>query len=539
MKRFLLILSGLLLPLALAAQTTLFLVGDSTCANKKLDKQNPERGWGQLFPALVDTTLRIENHAVNGRSTKSFRTEGRWQQVMDRVNPGDYVFIQFGHNDQKINDSMRYSSPAQYGENLRSYVREVRQKGANPVLLTPIVRRHWEGKTLLDSHGEYPEVMRRVAREEQVTLLEMEGETRRWLEELGDEASRDYFMWVEPGICPLYPDGRKDDTHLNVRGAHVVSRMVARLVEKQLPALAPHLQYPDWVVAKDGSGDSFTLREAVEALPDFSRDTTWLLVRAGTYREKISIPTSKRFVRMTGEGCEKTTITYDGYADRLDRYGRKMGTSGSSTIYFGGDHWQVEGITFENSAGPVGQAVSVQCLGSEIHFSHCRFLGWQDTLYLHGEGNRDGEIVSHNGFYTFRHCYVEGSTDFIFGSGDACFYDCEIHSKTDSYVTAASTCRGQKLGFLFHRCRLTAAPGVSRCYLGRPWRDYAQTRFVECWLGGHIVAEGWHNWSKPHAEKSVCYGEWANQGPGADRSQRVKWMEKPAATRAVAKRIVW
>lgn len=504
-------------------QTTLFLVGDSTCANKKLDKENPERGWGQLFSALVDSTLKVDNHAVNGRSTKSFKAEGRWQRVMDLAKPGDYVFIQFGHNDQKKEDSTRYSSPEQYGENLREYVRQTRQKGAHPVLLTPIMRRHWSNGVLQDKHGDYPETMIRVAAEESVPLIDMEAVTREWLLGLGDEQSRLYFMNVEAGVCPLFPDGKIDNTHLNVKGAHVVSRMVARQVQSLLPELAPHIIFPDLVVAKDGSGDFFTLQEAVLALPDFAREKTWLHIRRGEYYEKVSIPSSKRFVRMTGEGVESTKITYDGYSKRLDRFSREMGTSGSSTIYFGGDGWQVENICFENSAGEVGQAVAVQCLGDDICFVGCSFLGWQDTLYLHGLGNCDGEIVTNNSSYTFEECYIEGSTDFIFGSAAATFKRCHIHSKKDSYITAASTCKGQAEGFVFEQCRLTAAPGVTKCYLGRPWRNYAQTAFVECWLGEHILPEGWHNWSKREAERTVKYEERGSSGPGANPKSRVKW----------------
>lgn len=514
----------LLLPMQLLAQT-LFLVGDSTCANKKLEKENPERGWGQLFQAFASEPLRVENHAVNGRSTKSFRTEGRWQVVLDRLSQGDYVFIQFGHNDQKQNDSTRYASPEQYGENLRRMVAEVRERGAKPVLMTPISRRHWREGELLYRHGEYPAIVKCVAQEEQVPWIDMKHLTREWLLSLGDEGSIPYFMHVEPGHCPLYPDGKVDDTHLNVRGAHVVSRMVAREVQRILPELAPYLRLPDCVVAQDGSGDFFSLQEAVLALPDFARQETWLLVRSGEYREKVSIPSSKRFVRLTGEGADRTKITYDGYSRRLDDYGREMGTSGSSTIYFGGDNWQVEHLSFENSAGEVGQAVAVQCLGNEVHFSDCRFLGWQDTLYLHGLGNCDGEVVNNNTRYSFTRCYIEGSTDFIFGSAEALFYDCEIHSKRDSYITAASTCKGQSAGMLFHRCRLTAAEGVTRCYLGRPWRNYAQTAFVECYLGEHILPEGWHNWSKPEAERTVRYVEIASEGPGARFKERVRWAE--------------
>ncbi len=339
----------------------IYLIGDSTCATKKLDGENPERGWGHMFPALVDASLRVENHATNGRSTKSFRDEGRWSAVFEKLREGDYVFIQFGHNDQKINDSTRYSAPRQYAENLRRYVRETREKGARPLLLTPIVRRNWVDGELVDTHTDYSEAMKRVAAEEQVPLIDMEAITREWVREMGEEPSKACYMWVEPGTCPLHPKGRQDNTHLNVRGAREVARMVAREVQTMLPEVGKHLRFPDFVVAKDGSGDFFTVQEAVNALPDFSRKEVWLLVREGVYYEKISIPASKRMVRMTGEGPERSVITFDGYAKRPDACGREMGTSGSSTVYFGGDDWLVENMGFANTAGRVGQAVAVQC----------------------------------------------------------------------------------------------------------------------------------------------------------------------------------
>lgn len=508
---------------------TIYLIGDSTCATKKLDGENPERGWGHMFPALVDDALRVENHATNGRSTKSFRDEGRWAAVYDKLAEGDYVFIQFGHNDEKINDSTRYSSPDRYAENLRRYVRETREKGARPLLLTPIVRRNWVEGRLVDTHDGYPAAMKRVAAEEQVPLIDMEAITREWLNGVGEEPSKAYYMWVEPGTCPLHPKGRQDNTHLNVKGAHEVARMVAREVQTMLPEVGRHIQFPDFVVAKDGSGDFFTVQEAVNALPDFSREEIWLLVREGVYYEKISIPASKRTVRMTGEGAERSVVSFDGYAKRPDACGREMGTSGSSTVYFGGDDWRIEKMGFANTAGPVGQAVAVQCLGDRIRFVGCRFLGDQDTLYLYGRGNRDGDTPGDNCSYEFVDCYVEGTTDFIFGSAAAEFRNCEIRSKADSYITAASTWKGQKRGFVFRRCRLTAAEGVRSCYLGRPWRNHARTCFVECEMGAHIRPEGWHNWSKPEAEKCAFYGEYGSTGPGAGAAGRVKWAKKLSA----------
>ena len=374
--------------------------------------------------------------------------------------------------------------------------------------------------------------MRRVAAEERVPLLDMEPLTREWVSSLGDEASKGYFMWVEPGVCPRYPDGRQDDTHLNVRGARAVARMVADEVSRVLPELGARRVDYDLVVAKDGSGDFFTLREAVAAIPDFGRDTTRVLVCAGLYREKVVIPATKRLVALDGRG--QVCVSWDDYASRIGTTGRPLGTSGSATVYFGGDGWIVRNLTFENTAGRVGQAVAVQCLADGLHFIGCRFLGNQDTLYLYASGNRDGETVAENARMRFDDCYVEGTTDFIFGAASALFRRCEIRSLADSYVTAASTCRGQSCGLIFVECRLTAAPGVTRCYLGRPWRDYAQTVFIRCNLGAHILPVGWHDWDKPRTHRTAFYAEYASEGPGAAPAQRVRWSHQLSAREARA-----
>ena len=270
-----------------------YLVGDSTCAVKELAGQNPERGWGQLFQPLFDGSVRVENHATNGRSTKSFRDEGRWAAVYDKLQPGDYVFIQFGHNDQKQNDSTRYAAPERYAGNLRRYVRETREKGAIPVLLTPIVRRRFADGLLDDTHGPYADAVRRVAAAEGTQLIDAERLTRAWVSSLGEEASRAYYMWVEPGTSPRWPDGRRDDTHLNVRGARAVARMIAAQLPAEVPELGRRLVASDFVVAQDGSGDFFTLTEAVAAVPDFSS------AKASTAR-KSSFPPPSAMLSLRG-----------------------------------------------------------------------------------------------------------------------------------------------------------------------------------------------------------------------------------------------
>lgn len=550
MKRTFLLITGLLCNLAVSgAGIRVFLIGDSTCASKELAAQNPERGWGQLFQPLFDGSVAVENHAVNGRSTKSFRDEGRWTAVYERLQSGDYVFIQFGHNDQKEHDSTRYASPAQYAKNLRRYVRETRAKGGIPVLLTPIVRRHFSGSELEDTHGPYAVAVRRVAAEEGTVLIDAERLTRAWIAPLGDAASKAFYMWVAPGTSPRWPEGRADNTHLNVRGARSVARMIAARLPEQIPELGGRLVKSDFVVAQDGSGDFFTLTEAVAAVPDFCRDTTRIVVCGGVYREKIAIPATKRNVVLEArpgtnrpgsdpeaDPCGAVTITWDDYAAKTGATGTPLGTSGSSTVYFGGDGWTVRGIAFENAAGAVGQAVAVQCLATDLRFIGCRFLGNQDTLYLYGAGNREGQTCTENARIRFDDCYIEGTTDFIFGSASALFRRCEIRSKADSYITAASTCRGQSCGMIFVECRLTAAEGVARCWLGRPWRDWAQTVFIRCRMGAHIRPEGWHDWSKPHAQRTVFYAEYASEGPGAAPGSRVGWSHR--LTRKEALRVL-
>ncbi len=503
--------------LPVSEKIIIYMIGDSTMADKVLDKQNPERGWGQYLPSCFDKEVEVRNYAQNGRSTRSFVSRGLWTQVESRLSEGDYLFLQFGHNDQKQDDPERYAAPyGEYTEKLRLFVRTAQEKGAIPVLLTPIARRHFDDTGKLKYvHGDYPDAMKRVAEECGVLLIDMTTLTSDWLSELGDEASRRHFMWVERGTCPLYPDGKIDNTHLVASGARKVARIAVEEIRRTIPELAAHICLRDIVVAKDGSGDFFTVQEAVNAAPDYPKEgPTTIYVRNGIYREKVWIPASKRNLRIEGEDAEKTVIVYGDYADRLNEFtDRKLGTSGSATVYIEADDFEAENITFANDAGQVGQAVAVVTDGDRMVFRGCRFIGNQDTLYTFGEDSRQ--------YYTG--CYIEGTTDFIFGFSTAYFYDCTLHSKRNSYVTAASTPRESKYGYVFRKCRLTADEGIDKVYLGRPWRPYANTVFLECELGEHILPAGWHNWRNPDNEKTARYAEWGNSGPGASLGGRVKW----------------
>ena len=227
---FVLLLAGIS-DISIAQQTgenriAVFTIGDSTMANKKAEVA-PETGWCQVFNAFVDSSVEIKNRAVNGRSTKSFITEGRWKSVTDSLKTGDYVFIQFGHNDQKILDSTRYTEPfTTYRKNLERFVRETRDKGATPILITSIVRRKFENGFLTDTHGNYPVVVRQVAAEMNVPLIDLQLLTAGAVTALGDEASKQIYLWTLP--TDKFPEGRKDDTHLNVDGATLVAKLAAQ-----------------------------------------------------------------------------------------------------------------------------------------------------------------------------------------------------------------------------------------------------------------------------------------------------------------------
>ncbi|MBR6864213.1 MAG: pectin esterase [Bacteroidales bacterium] len=508
--------------------TTIHLMGDSTMAEKDLSDGKLERGWGMMFPNFVDDTFQVINYAQNGRSTKSFIDKGLWDKVYGALQPGDYVFIQFGHNDSKADDPERYA-PAfgAYQDNLRKFIRGAREKGATPVLLTPVARRWFKGGKLdRNCHTDYPAAMKQVAEEMGVTLLDITTPTLDWIESIGDEASKAYFM---------ISTGKDDNTHTVASGARKVTEIVCDALKAQVPAIGEHLVRYDIVVDQTGHGDYMKVQDAINAVPNYSHEKiTTILIKAGTYKEAIDIPHTKFRMKIMGQGADKTILTYDRYAEQLwPDNDFKVGTSGSASIYIHSSYVTFEDITFENTAGEgkeIGQAVAVFTDGDFLFFHRCRFIGNQDTLYTYGRFGKEGGIKRNY----FLDCYIEGTTDFIFGPSIAYFENCHLHSKKNSYVTAASTLPGQKYGYVFKNCRLTADPGIDKCYLGRPWGAYAKTVFIECELGPHIVADGWHDWEKegkPDTKKNSYYAEYRNVGPGA-KGPRVKWAHTLTAKEA-------
>lgn len=525
---------------------TIFTIGDSTMANKKLEGGNPERGWGQMLSRYFTDDITIDNHAVNGRSSKSFINEGRWDAVLSKIQKGDYVFIQFGHNDEK-DDPNRHTDPGTtFYANLKKFVEDTRAKGGIPVLFNSIVRRNFgkadgnavanaikqddirnginpkapkdsieEGETLIDTHGAYLISPKNVAKELNVTFIDLNSLTHKLVEGMGPQKSKELYLWVEPKTVPALPNGREDNTHLNVHGASVIAEMAVKAVAEAIPELQQYVRHYDLVVAKDGSGDFFTVQEAINAVPDYRKNArTTILIKEGSYKEKVIIPASKNAVSLIGQGEVK--ITYDDYASKPNIFGENKGTSGSSSCYIYAPDFYAENITFENTSGPVGQAVACFVSADRAYFKKCRFLGFQDTLYTYGKGCRQ----------YYDECYIEGTVDFIFGWSTAVFNRCHIHSIGNGYITAPSTDKGQKYGYVFYNCEITANSDVDKVYLSRPWRPYAQAVFIQCNMGKHILPEGWDNWRNKNNEKTVFYAEYKSKGEGANPGKRVAYSKQ-------------
>ncbi|MDR6403197.1 MULTISPECIES: rhamnogalacturonan acetylesterase [Chryseobacterium] len=230
MKKILLVISFFLSIFTFAQKPTLFLIGDSTMSNKENPDKNPEHGWGQVLSQFLTTEIEVQNHAMNGRSSKSFRTEGRWDKVEKQLKKGDFVVIQFGHNDQKLKDSTKFTNPyTQYRANLERYVNETRAKGATPILMTSIVRRNFtENGVLVDTHKEYPLVVRMVANDLKVPFVDMQLLTEQMEISYGPEKSKKLHLHFSEGENPYYPKGKADDTHLSKLGAETVAKLALK-----------------------------------------------------------------------------------------------------------------------------------------------------------------------------------------------------------------------------------------------------------------------------------------------------------------------
>lgn len=270
-------------------------------------------------------------------------------------------------------------------------------------------------------------------------------------------------------------------------------------------------------VASDGSGQFTSIQKAINSVRDFGPGEALIKIKAGTYKEKIVIPSSKHKVTLQGENAENTMIVNDDYSGKIDALNEKMTTFNSYTLLVMADEVKISNLTIQNISCSKGQAVSLHVEGDKFVIKDSKILGCQDTVYATGTHSRQ----------YYENCFIEGTTDFIFGSATVVFKNCTIKSLANSYVTAASTDQNKKYGFVFFDCKLIAKDGITKVFLGRPWRSYARTVFINTEMGNHILPEGWNPWKGdamfPDKEKTTYYAEFGSRGEGANTAKRVSW----------------
>jgi pectinesterase len=489
-------------------------------------------GWGEVIGPYVDTTrVTIHNRAIGGRSSRTFRHEGRWSQVLENLGPGDILLVQFGHNDGgPIGEENRFrgSLPGigddtetvlradgteevvrTFGWYMRNYALEAKAKGATVVLLSPVPHQDWQGDQLKRGFVDHRQWTRQVARQADVHFVDL------------NQLVSDAYNRIGPArVAAFFADAR---THTTREGAEFnAAWFVAGLkglpgtpLEGRFSAAADSIEAVaaprETTVATDGTGDFTSVQAAVDSIPDHQPDLHVIRVRPGVYREVLTVSREKSPLLLVGTDAATTILTFDNHARTLDASGREMGTFRSASVFIDSNDFTAENITFENSHGPGSQALAIHVSGDRATFRHCRFLGWQDT------------ILVRRGRQYFEHCYVAGHVDFIFGDGTAYFQNCEIHCLADGYITAASTGAEQEYGLIFNHCRITGAAPETRTYLGRPWRPHAQVTFLHSDLSEVVRPPGWNNWRNPDNEATARYFEYGNTGPGAQTDARVAW----------------
>lgn len=271
------------------------------------------------------------------------------------------------------------------------------------------------------------------------------------------------------------------------------------------------------IVAQDGSGNYKTVQAAFDAVPLNNKKPIVIYVKNGTYKEKLHLDSTKNFVELKGQSRFNTILTYDDHTGKTSPNGTPINTQTSYSIIIYANDFTAQNITFANDAGfTAGQAVAVDSRGDRAQFYNCRIVGNQDILLLNNEKGRQ----------YFKDCYIEGTTDFIFGAAPAWFETCHIHSKKNSHVTAASTPQANTYGFIFNDCVLTGDSALHMVSLGRPWRPYSMVVYMHCYIGQQVKPEGWSNWNKTESYKTARYSEYQNYGPGSDTKARVSWCKQ-------------
>jgi len=273
----------------------------------------------------------------------------------------------------------------------------------------------------------------------------------------------------------------------------------------------------DYVVGKDSKSKYHSIQEILNLIPSGNTKPVNIYVKNGIYKEVITVDASKSNILLVGESEDNTIIQFDNHAGVKMPNGDTLNTWTCATAFIYGNDFQAQHISFSNQAGfNAGQAVALRVEGNRASFYNCKILGFQDVLFLSGNG------VKHY----FENCYIEGTTDFIFGAATALFQNCNIHSKKNSHVTAASTNSIIPIGFVFKNCKLTGDSVLNKVSLGRPWSPTASVTYIDCWLGKHIIEEGWNNWKNPANEATARYSEYKSVGPGANPSKRAAWSKQ-------------
>ena len=498
------------------------LVGDSTVTDNA--------GWGLGFKQFLNTNAECINTSQGGRSSESFRREGRWTNAL--ALKGNYYLIQFGHNNEPGKPGRSTDMPT-FVSNMVSYVEEARAVGATPVLVTPLTRRQWDkehpGK-IKSSLAPYADEVRKIAAEKNVPLVDLQASSIALCESLGPEKC------LEFSPTKTNSDGTAgyDGTHLKGVGYVMFARLVVEDLRKAVPALAPVLRDEpvnaqpvtkeskfDAVVSADGSGTHTSVQAAVDSAPANLTKPFVILIKPGVYREHLVVTKERPNLKLLGEPTEveRTIITGGLNVKTPTADGKTVSTRDSSTVLVQAANFTAENITFENTTTREDrvQALAMYVEADRAVFRNCRFLGWQDTL--RADAPRGGV-----GRQYFSNCYIEGYVDFIYAAGTAVFDRCHIHAKADGYITAASTPETAPFGYVFLDCKVTAGPAVEKgFFLGRPWRPFAATAFIRCELPAQVRPEGWDNWGKVENERTARYAEYQCTGPGANPAGRAKW----------------
>jgi pectinesterase len=529
----------------------IFVVGDSTSSAYQ-QSERPRAGWGQALPLLLGPQATVFDYAWSGASSKSFADAGLLDRVLALMQPGDYLLISFGHNDEKVSDPSRGTLPdSTYKEYLGRYIDGARARGGKPVLVTSVERRRFDSfGNAQDSHGAYPQAVRELASATGTPLVDLTASSKELWQQLGPEGTKGQFLFLAPGEYPQYPQGSEDNTHFQAAGAISVARLVAReLQQKEIVPPGYFLNIdadPDPLIAMFwpserpvdvpatldvGPGKAFaTVQAAVDSVPSGSTQRTVIRIQPGTYREAIRVPVNKPRVSLVGLGSrpEDVLLVFNNASGTPKPDGSgNYGTSGSASVRIDGPDFVARNLTISNDfdeAANMGmkdrQAVALHITADRSVLSQVRLLGNQDTLLV----NSPGAGVPAR--FHFDRCYVEGDVDFIFGRGTAVFSACEIKSldrgstTNNGYVTASSQDLSIKYGYLFDQCRLVSDAARDSVHLGRPWhpsgdpKAVAQVLVRDSWLGAHISGSPWTDMSG-FSWREARFHEYNNRGPGA------------------------